>query len=34
MGELHALLDDADRWLHGQDWVVARIERRIVTLED
>jgi len=34
MGELHALLDAADRWLYGQDWVVARIERRIVSLED
>jgi uncharacterized protein YlxP (DUF503 family) len=34
MGELHELLDSADRWLYGQDWVVARIERRIVSLED
>jgi uncharacterized protein len=34
MGELHDLLDGVDRWLHGQDWVVARIERRIVSLED
>ena len=34
MGELHELLDDADRWLHAQDWVVARVERRIVTLDD
>jgi uncharacterized protein len=34
LGELHDLLDRADRWLHGQDWVVARIERRIVRLED
>ena len=34
MGELHELLDSADRWLHGQEWVVARIERRIVTLDD
>ena len=31
---LHQLLDDAERWLHGQDWVVARVERRIVSLED
>ena len=31
---LHALLDDAERWLHGQDWVVAGIERRIVMLDD
>src|SRR6476620_9479324 len=34
MSELHGLLDDADRWLHGQDWVVSRIERRIVSLDD
>src|SRR4029079_4592714 len=34
MGELHELLDGADRWLHGQEWVVARVERRIVTLDD
>jgi uncharacterized protein YlxP (DUF503 family) len=33
-GELHALLDGAERWLHGQDWVVARIDRRIVSLAD
>ena len=31
---LHELLDDAERYLHGQDWVVARVERRIVTLDD
>ena len=34
VGELHGLLDGAERWLHGQEWVVARIERRIVSLED
>ena len=34
VGQLHQLLDDAERWLHGQDWVVARVERRIVSLED
>jgi uncharacterized protein YlxP (DUF503 family) len=34
MGELHGLLDDADRWLHGQDWVVTGVDRRIVSLED
>jgi uncharacterized protein len=34
MRELHELLDAADRWLHAQDWVVARVERRIVTLDD
>ena len=34
VGELHALLDGADRWLHGQEWVVARVDRRIVSLGD
>lgn len=34
VGDLHELLDRADRWLHGQNWVVARIERRIVSVED
>jgi uncharacterized protein YlxP (DUF503 family) len=34
VGELHALLDDAERWLFGQDWVVARVDRRIVSLSD
>ena len=34
VGGLHGLLDDAERWLHAQDWVVSRVERRIVSLED
>ena len=34
VGELHELLDSAERWLHGQDWVVAGVERRIVSLSD
>jgi uncharacterized protein len=34
VGELHELLDGAERWLYGQDWVVTRVERRIVSLED
>jgi uncharacterized protein len=34
VGELHELLDGAERWLHGQDWTVARLERRIVSLDD
>ena len=34
VGELHELLDAAERWLHGQDWVVTRVERRIVSLDD
>jgi hypothetical protein len=34
VGALHELLDDAERYLHGQEWVVARVERRIVSLDD
>src|SRR5213594_4048771 len=34
VGELHILLDGAERYLHGQEWVVARVERRIVSLDD
>ncbi|HKP18737.1 MAG TPA: DUF503 domain-containing protein [Gaiellaceae bacterium] len=34
VGELHELLDGAERWLYGQDWVVSRVDRRIVSLED
>jgi uncharacterized protein len=34
VGELHRLLDGAERWLHGQDWVVAGVARRIVSLDD
>jgi uncharacterized protein len=34
IGELHERLDGADRWLHGQDWVVSRIERRVLSLDD
>jgi hypothetical protein len=34
VGELHELLDSAERWLHGQEWVVVRVERRIVSLEE
>ncbi len=34
VAELHELLDAADRWLHAQEWVVAGIARRIVTLDD
>jgi uncharacterized protein len=34
VGELHELLDAAERWLHGQDWVVGGIARRIVSLDD
>ena len=34
VGELHDLLDGAERWLYGQDWVVVHVDRRIVSLED
>ena len=34
VGELHELLDGAERYLHGQEWVVIGVERRIVTLSD
>lgn len=34
VAELHELLDGAERWLHGQDWVVSGVERRIVSLAD
>lgn len=34
VGDLHELLAGAERWLHGQDWVVAGVARRIVSLED
>src|SRR4029453_9393581 len=33
-GQAARLLDEADRWLHGQDWVVTRTERDVVTLDD
>jgi uncharacterized protein YlxP (DUF503 family) len=31
--ELEHLLSDAERWLHGQEFEVARVEREIVTLD-
>ncbi len=34
VGDLHELLDAADRWLHAQDWVVVRVDRRIVSVDD
>jgi uncharacterized protein YlxP (DUF503 family) len=34
VGDLHQLLDSAERWLYGQDWVVAGVARRIVSLDD
>jgi uncharacterized protein len=32
--ELAALLDDADRWLHGQEWEVLQIDRIVVDPDD
>jgi uncharacterized protein YlxP (DUF503 family) len=32
--EAERLLDEADRWLHGQAWEVTGTERDLVTLED
>jgi uncharacterized protein YlxP (DUF503 family) len=34
VSDLHALLDAAERWLHGQEWVVTGVARRIVALDD
>jgi len=34
VGEAGRLLDEADRWLHGQAWEVTRTERDLVTLDD
>ena len=28
------LLDEAERWLHGQEWTVIKAERDVVTLDD
>ena len=33
-GGVEGLLDDAERYLHGQDFECSRIERRVVTLDD
>lgn len=32
--ELEELLDGAERYLHGQEWELVRVERQIVTLEN
>jgi len=32
--ELDALLAEAERWLHGQEWEVGRVERRVVDPDD
>ena len=33
VGEAERLLDDAERWLNGQEWEVTRAEREVVTLD-
>ena len=33
-GEAERLLDEAERWLVGQEWELGRVERRVVTLDD
>jgi len=32
-GGAEKLLDDAERWLNGQEWVVTRADRDLVSLE-
>jgi len=32
--ELERLLDEAERWLRGQEWEVSRVERLVVDPED
>jgi uncharacterized protein YlxP (DUF503 family) len=32
--EAERLLDEAERWLNGQEWEVGAAERRIASLED
>ena len=32
--ELERLLDEAERWLRGQDWEVSRAERLVIDPED
>jgi hypothetical protein len=32
--ELESLLDEAERWLHGQEWEVVRTDRLIVDPDD
>ncbi len=34
LGELHRLLDDAERYLGGQEWELAQIERRILGVDE
>jgi uncharacterized protein YlxP (DUF503 family) len=32
--EAGRLLDEAERWLNGQEWTVVSAEREVVTLDD
>ena len=34
VGKLHQLLDDAERWLRGQEWEVALVDRFVVDPDD
>ena len=31
--EAERLLDEAERWLSGQDWELTRVDREVVTLD-
>jgi uncharacterized protein len=33
-GEAERLLDEAERWLHGQEWELGGVARRITSLSD
>jgi uncharacterized protein len=33
-GEAERLLDEAVRWLHGQDWELGPVDRRVASLQD
>jgi uncharacterized protein len=33
-GEAERLLDDAERWLNGQEWELGSVERAVTSLED
>lgn len=33
-GEAERLLAEAERWLHGQEWEVGAVERRVTSLAD
>lgn len=33
-GEAERLLDDAERWLHGQEWELGAVARTVTSLDD